>query len=84
MLTPLSRMMDAVHIGRDDEETQHPIKLWRPTEAECNIDCTYCFHLHKSDLLGHGQRSRMSEETLKQHIRQYIEAQIGEEVVFSW
>jgi len=27
---------------------------------------------------------RMSDEVLEQHIRQYIEAQSGEEVVFSW
>jgi len=56
----------------------------KPTGAECNIDCTYCFYLHKSGLLHHPAHSRMNEEALEQHIRQYIEGQTGEEVVFSW
>lgn len=56
----------------------------KPSGAQCNIDCDYCFYLHKTDLLGHEQQSRMSSELLEQHIRQYIESQTGEEVVFSW
>ncbi|MGL6149530.1 MAG: anaerobic sulfatase maturase [Plesiomonas sp.] len=56
----------------------------KPSGAECNIDCDYCFYLHKSDLLDHQPRTRMSDATLEQHIRQYIEGQTGEEVVFSW
>lgn len=56
----------------------------KPSGAECNIDCTYCFYLHKSGLLHHPAHSRMSDEALDQHIRQYIEAQNGAEVIFSW
>lgn len=56
----------------------------KPGGARCNIDCDYCFYLHKTDLLEHSQHSQMSESTLEQHIRQYIEAQTGNEVVFSW
>lgn len=56
----------------------------KPTGAACNLDCSYCFYLHKTDLLGHGHASRMTEEVLEEHIRQYIEGQSGEEVVFSW
>ncbi|MFC3913887.1 anaerobic sulfatase maturase [Pseudaeromonas sharmana] len=56
----------------------------KPTGARCNIDCDYCFYLHKTDLLHHDRHSQMNEATLEQHIRQYIEAQTGDEVVFSW
>ena len=56
----------------------------KPSGAECNIDCDYCFYLHKTDLLEHKPQARMDEPTLEQHIRQYIESQTGEQVVFSW
>jgi uncharacterized protein len=55
----------------------------KPIGAVCNLNCAYCYYLHKEDLLQ--QRApRMSEEVLEQHIRQYIEAQTGAGVVFSW
>lgn len=56
----------------------------KPGGARCNIDCDYCFYLHKSELLAHPSHSQMNGVTLEQHIRQYIEAQTGDEVVFSW
>lgn len=56
----------------------------KPSGAECNIDCDYCFYLHKTDLLEHEPHARMDGATLEQHIRQYIESQTGEQVVFSW
>ena len=56
----------------------------KPAGAECNIDCTYCFYLHKTELLQHGKHARMDDALLEQHIRQYIEAQTGDQVVFSW
>jgi uncharacterized protein len=56
----------------------------KPSGAECNIDCDYCFYLHKTDLLEHPAHARMNGTTLEQHIRQYIESQTGDQVVFSW
>ena len=56
----------------------------KPSGAQCNLDCAYCFYLHKEDLLQQPKKSRMSEALLEQHIRQYIEAHTGPEVVFSW
>jgi uncharacterized protein len=56
----------------------------KPSGAECNIDCDYCFYLHKTELLDHQPHARMSDATLEQHIRQYIEGQTGDHVVFSW
>ena len=56
----------------------------KPSGSECNIDCDYCFYLHKADLLNHQPQSRISDGLLEQHIRQYIESQTGKEVIFSW
>ncbi len=56
----------------------------KPGGARCNIDCDYCFYLHKTELLRQSKHSQMNDDTLEQHIRQYIEAQTGDEVVFSW
>ncbi len=56
----------------------------KPTGAICNLDCAYCYYLHKEELLGSNSKFRISDEVLETHIRQYIEGQRGEEVVFSW
>lgn len=56
----------------------------KPAGALCNLDCPYCFYLHKTELLGHEANARIDEALLEQHIRQYIEANTGDQVVFSW
>jgi uncharacterized protein len=56
----------------------------KPSGSQCNIECSYCFYLHKDGLLDQPKMPRMSDEVLEEHIRQYIEAQTGDEVVFSW
>lgn len=56
----------------------------KPSGAQCNLDCSYCFYLHKEDLLHQPKMPRMADSLLAEHIRQYIEAQSGEEVIFSW
>jgi len=56
----------------------------KPIGAICNIDCKYCYYLHKKELLGSSTRFQMPDEILDTHIRQYIEGQDGPEVVFSW
>ena len=56
----------------------------KPIGSTCNLNCSYCYYLHKEDLLKQPGVQRMSAELLEQHIRQYIEAQTGDEVVFSW
>ncbi len=56
----------------------------KPAGALCNLDCPYCFYLHKTELLEHPKNSRMSDELLEEHVRQYIEGQTGDQVVFSW
>jgi uncharacterized protein len=56
----------------------------KPVGAVCNLDCSYCYYLHKEELLHQPKAPRMADAMLEQHIRQYIEAQTGDEVVFSW
>lgn len=56
----------------------------KPGGASCNLDCTYCYYLHKQDLLAQPQQPRMPDDLLEAHIRQYIAAQSGPQVVFSW
>ncbi len=56
----------------------------KPVGSLCNLNCTYCYYLHKEGLLRQPQAARMTDEMLERHIRQYIESQTGDEVVFSW
>lgn len=56
----------------------------KPSGSQCNIACSYCFYLHKAELLGQPKQPRMDEAVLAEHVRQYIEAQTGPEVVFTW
>lgn len=56
----------------------------KPSGAQCNLDCSYCFYLHKQDMLHQPKMPRMAESMLELHIKQYIEAQTANEVVFSW
>jgi uncharacterized protein len=52
--------------------------------AICNLDCTYCYYLHKADLLGSFSKFQISDQILETHIRQYVEGQDRDEVAFSW
>jgi len=56
----------------------------KPIGSQCNLNCSYCYYLSKRDLLNQPTAPRMSSAVLESHIRQYIEAQTGDEVVFSW
>jgi uncharacterized protein len=57
----------------------------KPSGAVCNIDCKYCFYLEKEKLYPEkGKQWKMSEETLEQYVKQYIEAQDVPEVNFAW
>jgi len=56
----------------------------KPIGSTCNIDCTYCYYLHKEHLLDKHRGRRMESSMLERYIRQYIEAQNGAEIIFSW
>jgi len=56
----------------------------KPIGPLCNLDCCYCFYLHKKELLSSDSNWRMSDEVLESFIRQYIEQQNCNRIVFSW
>ena len=58
--------------------------LAKPTGAQCNLDCDYCFFLSK-EMLYPDSRFRMSEDTLELYLRQLIEAHSRvPEVTIAW
>lgn len=56
----------------------------KPAGPACNLRCDYCFYLEKDSLFAPRQPRRMDDATLEAFVRQYIEAQPGDRVVFSW
>jgi len=58
--------------------------LAKPTGAQCNLDCDYCFFLSK-EMLYPDSRFRMSESSLEEYLRQLIEAHWRvPEVTIAW
>lgn len=57
--------------------------LIKPTGPDCNLDCTYCFYLKKSELFSETRVHRMSEEVLEELIRQVMQ-QSSQSVSFAW
>lgn len=56
----------------------------KPIGPRCNLNCAYCFYLEKEALFDHGERFRMTEETLEAFTRNYIQSQPGNEITFAW
>ena len=57
--------------------------LIKPSGPDCNLDCTYCFYLEKSELYKNTAVHRMSTETLELLIKQIME-QSGNFVSIVW
>ncbi|MEZ6132088.1 MAG: anaerobic sulfatase maturase [Planctomycetaceae bacterium] len=60
--------------------------MTKPIGPICNLDCTYCYYLHKEDLYPKGNKWKMTQDCLESYIRQYINAQPAgtPEVTFAW
>jgi uncharacterized protein len=56
----------------------------KPIGPLCNLNCDYCFYLHKQNLLESSNKWRMSDDILEQFIKQYIQGQNYPEIIFSW
>jgi len=58
----------------------------KPIGPICNLDCEYCYYLHKEELYPSGEKWKMSPQTLDTYIEQYIAAQPPhlEEITFAW
>jgi len=57
--------------------------LIKPSGPDCNLNCTYCFYLGKSDLFRERTVHRMSPEIQEELIRQVMQ-QSGESVSLAW
>ncbi len=64
----------------------HPVYVMaKPVGSACNMRCTYCYYLEKAqELKSEVKESVMSLETLEHYIRQYLECQTTECVLFTW
>ena len=47
--------------------------LVKPSGADCNLDCSYCFYLEKENLYSHSSQLRMSHEILEEMIIQFCQ-----------
>jgi len=58
----------------------------KPVSYQCNIACDYCFYLEKEHgTLKPRKTSRhMDEITLEAYVKQYIEANPGQDIEFTW
>ncbi len=80
---PLYR--DLAEAAQNIPVSAHCFTMAKPGGSVCNLDCVYCFYLEKEKLYPERQRDwRMNDDTLSRYIAQQIDAQQGDEVVFSW
>jgi len=56
----------------------------KPIGSACNLRCSYCYYLEKKNPGAENSTNRMSDDTLELFIEQYINAQPGEQVLFTW
>jgi uncharacterized protein len=66
---------------------EHPLQAFhvmaKPTGAQCNLECDYCFFL-KKDRLYPDSDFRMSDKIMEAYIRQTIEGHRVPEVTIAW
>ena len=60
----------------------------KPFGPVCNLNCDYCYYLEKANIYERKKNEptqfRMKDEVLEKFIRDYIQSQPGEELLFSW
>lgn len=56
----------------------------KPVGSSCNLACEYCYYLEKKGYYPDARKQLMSDATLEEFIKQYIEAQTVPEVLFTW
>ena len=74
---------DSAPIGPVNSETQISSVLVKPVSADCNLSCTYCFYLPKSELYPETKVHRMSDNVLRNLIAQMLSL-APEKVSFCW
>lgn len=56
----------------------------KPIGPICNLNCKYCYYLEKEKLYSANKNFKMSNEVLEAYIKQMIEGQEVEEIMFVW
>ncbi len=56
----------------------------KPAGPACDYDCGYCYYTGKKSLFAKSSRLRMDDALLERFVRDYIAAQPGPEVWFTW
>lgn len=83
-----NRKIDRMDQGQEIISYQQYVRplyvMAKPAGARCNLRCTYCYYLEKSKLYATAPSQSMSDSTLECFVRDYIAAQPGPNVVFSW
>ncbi len=57
--------------------------LVKPIGSKCNLRCDYCYYLDKS-LMYENRQPIMSDDLLREYIKQYIDANEVETITFCW
>ena len=71
----------------DALKTQAPAafsSMFKPIGSACNLECTYCYYLDKTQTIYNNIQPLKSLEILEEYTRQYIEANEVPEVTFTW
>ena len=61
--------------------------MTKPAGSLCNLQCKYCYYLKTGELYANmppRERFSMTDRTLEEFIKQYIEAQTQPQVLFTW
>lgn len=58
--------------------------MLKPIGSVCNLACDYCYYLEKSRLYPDVKQHILTEELLERFIKEYIECQTTNEILFTW
>ena len=58
--------------------------MFKPVGPVCNLSCNYCYYLDKTRLFYKTSDAAMSEDLLDRLIKEYIEINNNEQIVFDW
>ncbi len=91
----MSKKISQIYLHDPMQKHRYQVII-KPGGARCNLACSYCYYLHKDELLAAGDSqlraddsaptgpSVMNEGTLEKLISQYIAGNDHQEIVFSW
>ena len=60
------------------------VVMAKPAGSLCNLRCGYCYYLGTDDAIHAGTVGRMTDDTLRRFIKNYMESSPGPVVSFTW